>query len=341
MKKPVRVAIIGAGYWGPNLVRNFHALDGVEVAYICDLDRKKLNALHALYPSVTATTKTTDIFSDASVDAVVIATPVPTHHPLGKQALESGKHTLIEKPIADTPDKAKQLVNLAATRSRILMVDHTFVYASPVMKMREMVDKKKLGKLCYFDSVRVNLGLFQPNTNVLWDLATHDLSIMDYLIDKKPTHISAIGASHIQKNLENIVYVTIKFPGDLIAHIHVNWLAPVKLRMTLLAGLKKMIVYNDMEPMEKVKVYDRGIDYHPEADGLNLARFQYRVGDMFSPRLDDVEALHNMCSHFIECIRTGTSPKTDGHAGLRIVSMLDAAHQSMKSNGKYITLQLT
>lgn len=282
-----------------------------------------------------------DVLTDKTVDAVVIATPVTTHYTLGTKSLSHGKHTLIEKPLADNPKNARKLVALAKKNDLILMVDHTFVYASPVVKMREYVDKKKLGKLCYFDSVRVNLGLFQPNTNVLWDLATHDLSIMDYLIDKKPTHISAVGASHITKDLENTVYVTIRFPGNLIGHIHVNWLAPVKIRMTLLAGLKKMIVYNDMEPMEKVKVYDRGIDYHPEADGLALSKYQYRVGDMFSPRLDDVEALHNMADQFVTSIEKHTTPRTDGQAGLRIVSMLAAAHESMKSKGKYIKLQLT
>ncbi len=336
----IRLAIIGCGYWGPNLIRNFHSLPNCSVDTICDLDVKRLKQLKALYPDVKILQDTEEVMKNSAIDAVVIATPVHTHFPLAKRALEHGKHVLIEKPMTTSSEEAKHLVELASKKKKILMVDHTFVYSPAVSKMKEMLTKKQLGRLCYFDSVRVNLGLFQQTTNVLWDLATHDLSIMDYLIGKDPLSISATGASHIKKGTENIVYVTIRFQNGLIGHIHVNWLAPVKLRMTLLAGVKKMIVYNDMEPMEKIKVYDRGIEYLPDMQNTHLSKFLYRVGDMYSPRLDDVEALTGLAIHFLDCIEHNKKPITDGIAGLRIVRMLEYAEQSLRNHSEFINVRL-
>lgn len=334
----IQLAVIGCGYWGPNLVRNFFSLPGVRVRYVCDLDSRRLKTIQDGFPTVKTTTAIDEVIADTDVEAVVIATPVHTHYALGKQALLSGKHVLVEKPMAASLREAKELSAIAGKRKRILMVDHTFVYSAAVQKIKEIVDRNELGKLCYFDSVRVNLGLFQQRTNVLWDLATHDISIMDYIIGKKPVAVSAVGSSHIKKGLENIVYVTVKFEDNLIGHIHVNWLAPVKLRMTLISGLKKMIVYNDMEPIEKIKVYDRAITLEENAQDINISRFQYRVGDMYSPRLDDIEALHFMSKHFIQCIRKQQQPLTDGKAGLRVIQILDAAEKSLKRNGKFIPL---
>lgn len=336
----IRLAIIGCGYWGPNLIRNFHGLPNCIVDTICDLDVRRLKQLKALYPDVKTSRSTEEVFLNPKLDAVVIATPVHTHFPLAKAALDHDKHVLIEKPMTTSSEEAKKLVDLAEKKKRILMVDHTFVYSPAVIKMKEILVKKQLGRLCYFDSVRVNLGLFQQTTNVLWDLATHDMSIMDFLIGKDPTYISATGSSHIKKGTENIVYVTIRFHNGLIGHIHVNWLAPVKLRMTLLAGVKKMIVYNDMEPIEKIKVYDRGIEYLPDMQNSHLSKFLYRVGDMYSPRLDDIEALQGLAKHFLDCIEHEQAPITDGIAGLRIVKMLEAAEQSLKQNSDFIKVKL-
>ncbi len=335
----LQIAVIGCGYWGPNLVRNFYSLPGVLVSHVCDIDAKKLKTVKDAFPTIETVTSIDSIIKNKQIQAVVIATPVHTHFPIGKKAIQAGKHVLLEKPMAASLKEAKSLVHLAEKNHVTLMVDHTFVYSAAVQKIKQIVDKNTLGKLCYFDSVRVNLGLFQQRTNVLWDLATHDISIMDYIIGKKPIAVSAVGSSHIKKGLENIVYVTVKFDDNLISHIHVNWLAPVKLRMTLISGLKKMIVYNDMEPIEKIKVYDRAITFEQNAQDINISRFQYRVGDMYSPRLDDIEALHFMSKHFVDSIRKKRKPRSDGHAGLRVIEILDAAEKSLKRNGKFISIK--
>lgn len=334
----LQLAVIGCGYWGPNLVRNFYSHSGVTVSHVCDIDPKKLKTIKDSFPTVETVTSIDSIIRNKAIQAVVIATPVHTHYQIGRQAILAGKHVLLEKPMAASLREARALVKLAEKTKITLMVDHTFVYSAAVQKIKQIVDKNTLGKLCYFDSVRVNLGLFQQRTNVLWDLATHDISIMDYIIGKKPLAVSAVGSSHIKKGLENIVYVTVKFEDNLISHIHVNWLAPVKLRMTLISGLKKMIVYNDMEPIEKIKVYDRAITLEQNTHDINISRFQYRVGDMYSPRLDDIEALHFMSKHFVECIKKKRTPRSDGYAGLRVIEILDAAEKSLKRNGKFIPI---
>lgn len=332
-KSTVGISIIGVGYWGPNFLRNLSKLPTASLRYVCDLDEKRLEQMKRLYPTIKMATDITSVLKDKKTQAVIIATPVRTHHPLATLVLKAGKHVLVEKPMTVSVEHAKELVQLAKKNNRILCVDHTFIYNPAVQKMKQLVKKGELGELFYFDSVRANLGLFQHDTNVLWDLATHDLSIMDYLLEQDPLDIVAIGASHIRNDMHNIVYVTIRYPGNLLGHIHVNWMAPVKLRLTLLSGYHKMIAYNDLEPVEKVKVYDRSIQYKQNSKNINLSKYQYRVGDIHSPRLDDVEALYVLCEHFVNCILEKKTPVTDGVAGLRIVKMLAAAQESLSDGG--------
>ena len=342
MKKnnPVGISVIGAGYWGPNFIRNLSIIHKAELRYVCDLDKKRLQNIKSLYPNVKITQDIKDVLKDKKTEAVVIATPVRTHYPLAKLCLEGKKHVLVEKPMTESIEKANDLIAIAKKQNKILCVDHTFVYNPAVQKMKQLVDKKELGELFYFDSVRANLGLFQNDTNVLWDLATHDLAIMDYILGQNPTAIRAIGASHIRKGMHNIVYVTVHYPGNLLGHIHVNWLAPVKLRLTLLSGYHKMISYNDLEPIEKIKIYDRSITYKQNLENINMSKYQYRVGDIHSPSLDTIEALHVLIEHFITCIQENKKPITDGIAGLRIVTMLEAAQQSLDNEGSPVSISL-
>lgn len=334
----IGVSIIGIGYWGPNLLRNISSIPSAQIRYVCDLDSERLKYIKRLYPNIKTTTDIKDIISDKKTDAVFVATPVRTHYPLAKMLLENKKHVLVEKPIADSVAHADELILIAKKNNLILCVDHTFIYTPAVQKMKDLVDKKELGDLFYFDSVRANLGLFQNDVNVLWDLATHDLAIMDYVLGKNPIEIMAIGASHIRKDMHNIVYVTVRYPGNLLGHIHVNWLAPVKLRLTILSGYHKMVSYNDLEPVEKIKVYDRSITYKQDTDNINLSKYQYRVGDIYSPRLDDVEALHILIEHFLQSIQKKTKPVTDGMAGKRVVIMLEAAQKSLDNNSMFVPI---
>jgi predicted dehydrogenase len=309
----------------------------VNVRYVCDLDKKRLANIKRMFPAVTVTTDIKTVLKDRKTHGIAVATPVRTHYPLAKLVLEAGKHVLVEKPLTASVEHAVELIELAKKKGKILAVDHTFVYNPAVMKMKQIVKKGELGDLFYFDSVRANLGLFQNDTNVLWDLATHDLSIMDYLLEKDPVEISAIGASHIRKDIHNIVYVTTKYPNNLLGHIHVNWVAPVKLRLTLLSGYHKMIAYNDLEPVEKIKIYDRSIKYKINPNDEKLYKYQYRVGDIHSPRVDFGEALYNLAVHFTDCIRQEKTPITDGVAGLRIVKMLTAAQESLNQEGQAVS----
>jgi predicted dehydrogenase len=337
---PVGISLVGVGYWGPNLLRNISSLPNAKLQYVCDLDEERLKQIKRLYPSVKTTKDITDLAKDKDTDAVFVATPVRTHYPLAKMLLENKKHVLVEKPMADSVVHAEELVQLANKNKLTLMVDHTFIYTPAVQKMKKLVETKELGDLFYFDSVRANLGLFQNDVNVLWDLATHDLAIMDYVLGQDPLEVRAIGASHIRKDMHNIVYVTVRYPGNLLGHIHVNWLAPVKLRLTILSGYNKMVSYNDLEPVEKIKIYDRSITYKQDLNNVNLSKYQYRVGDINSPRLDDVEALHGLVVHFIHSIQNKTKPITDGLAGLRIVTLLEAAQKSLDTNGVPVPVSL-
>ncbi|PYS24670.1 MAG: oxidoreductase [Acidobacteria bacterium] len=335
--KPINVGVIGCGYWGPNLIRNFVDNDSAQLRWICDVDERRLTEMLRRYPFAQTTTDYQKLIGDSELDAVAVVTPVATHFLIASEFLRAGKHVLLEKPLAATVQQSEQLVELAQQHARTLMVDHTFVYTGAVRKMKEIVSSAELGDLLYFDSVRINLGLFQRDINVLWDLAPHDLSIMDYLIERQPEGLSAIGSCHIEEGIENIAYLIMKFPGDFIAHFHFNWLAPVKIRHTLIAGSSKMILYDDIEPTEKVRVYDKGVTANRVAD--REAAYQtlvsYRTGDVWAPKLDTTEALRYVVAEFLDSIRTSRAPLTDGPAGLRVVRLLEAAQKSIKCGGQF------
>jgi predicted dehydrogenase len=336
----VRAGVIGYGYWGPNVVRCLAETPGCEVVAIGDLIEERLSLARRRYPGVRTTTDWRELVADPRIDAVAIATPVSTHFELAMAALAAGKHVLVEKPLAATVAHARRLVEESERRRLVLMVDHTFVFTGAVRKIRELVSDPAFGDLYYYDSVRVNLGLFQHEVNVIWDLAVHDLSIMDYALPGRPVAVAAFGMSHVLDQPENIAYLTVFFPTKVIAHVHVNWLAPVKVRQTMICGSRQMIVYDDGEPSEKVKVYDRGITVNGTESPEDLYRLLvgYRIGDMWAPRLDTTEALRIEAAHFVECVERGTRPVTDGPAGLRVVEMLDAASRSLANGGRPVPL---
>ena len=336
----IRVGVIGYGYWGPNLVRNFMAAPGSAVTRVCDLRQERLAPLQKLFPGVKTCNQPDQLINDPEIDAVVVATPVSSHFDLAKAALEAGKHVLVEKPLATKSDHACKLIDEAAKQKLVLLVDHTFVYTAAIRKIRELIASGKLGEIYYYDAVRVNLGLFQHDVNVIWDLAIHDLSIMDYVLPDKPVAISATGMSHIPGQPENVAYITLFFAGAQIAHVHVNWLTPVKVRHTLIGGSDKMILYDDLEPSEKLKVYDKGISVTPRSEDVYKMLVSYRSGDMWAPRLDNTEALQTEALHFIDCVEHGRQPDTDGRAGLRTVTMIEAAETSLRDRGRLIELQL-
>jgi predicted dehydrogenase len=337
--KVVKVAVIGCGYWGPNLIRNFSSTPGVEVAWVCDVDRDRVSQMEKRFKVTRTTTQVTDVLSDPTVDAVALATPVATHRPLGEAALRAGKHLWVEKPLAGSVEDAEALVATARSHDRRLFVDHTFVYTPAVRKIRDLARAGDLGDLLYFDSVRVNLGLFQSDANVLWDLGPHDLSIAQYVLDRHPVEVSAIGVQHVAGEFEDMAYVTLKYGDNLVAHFHFNWLAPVKLRMIMIGGSKKMVVYDDLEPVEKIKIYDKGVDVarsgkDPEA--RRRALVSYRTGDMWSPRLDQLEALSLAAREFVAAITEGRPIVTDGEAGLAVVKVLSAAQRSLERGGQFV-----
>jgi predicted dehydrogenase len=327
------IGVIGYGYWGPNLVRNFNQVDGGSVVAVCDSRPERLAVVNKLYPAVTTYSDVDAMLADTGVDAVAIATPVTSHYPLAKQALTAGKHMFVEKPFTRTSTEGAELVALADERGLTLMVDHTFIYTSAVRRIHDLVASGDLGTLYYYDSVRVNLGLFQSDVSVMWDLAVHDLSIMDYLLDRDPVTVSATGVAHVPGQPENMAYLTCMFPDNLIAHFHVNWLAPVKVRQTMLCGSEKMVVFDDVEMSEKVKVYDKGLILDQAEETVYQRHVGYRTGDMWAPRLDNVEALALETQHFVDCIASGETPLSDGRAGLRVVRILEAAHESMAQRG--------
>lgn len=334
-----RVAVIGTGYWGPNLVRNFNALLGDNLCACCDRDLGRAERTASAFPGLRVTSEPEEIMADDSIDAVAIATPVHTHYPLAKAALQAGKSVLVEKPFASSIEQAEELVELARAKGKVLMVDHTFVFSPPVRRIKEILDAGHLGELLFIDSTRINLGLFQHDVNVVWDLAPHDLSIVDYLVGRMPKSLSAFGASHLGNGIESIAYLNLDFGNGLIANFHVNWLSPVKIRHTMLGGTLKSLVYNDLDPVEKIKVYDSGITVRQDdLEGRRRWLIDYRTGDVWSPHIERTEPLRNMVTHFIECIENGLTPITDGRAGLRVVRILDAAQRSIKAQGGRITL---
>ncbi|MEO6655370.1 MAG: Gfo/Idh/MocA family oxidoreductase [Pyrinomonadaceae bacterium] len=333
----MKVAVIGAGYWGPNLIRNFLMLDEVEAVVACDLDDGRLAKMRKMFHGIETSTDHNEVVARKDIDIVVIATPVSTHHEIAQMALLAGKHCFIEKPMTASVAEAEELIEIANRNGLKLFVDHTFIYTGAVRKMKEIITSGRLGEIYYFDSVRINLGLFQHDVNVIWDLAPHDLSIMDYLLEQKALSVSAIGTCHVGNGLEDIAYLTLEFENNLIAHFHVNWLAPMKIRKTLIGGTKSMIVFDDTEASEKLKIYDKGIDVTTR-EGVYDTLVQYRTGDMLSPKLNQEEALAVGTRHFIDCILNDTQPLTDGQAGLNVVRILEASAISIKNRGQLVEL---
>lgn len=333
------IGLIGYGYWGPNLLRNFMEASGAEVTMVSDRRPERLALAKKRYPSIEVTTDHRELIQSTKVDAVAIATPVSTHFPLAMEALQAGKHVLVEKPMASNSDEALRMRDEAAKRGRVLLVDHTFVYTGAVRKIRDLIVSGQLGDIYYYDSVRVNLGLFQHDTNVFWDLAVHDLSIIDFLLAPKPCAVSATGVSHIAGQPQNIGYLTLFYDTPLIAHIHVNWMSPVKLRNTLIGGSQRMVVYDDVEPTEKVKIYDKGVSIQSDPDSIYQLLISYRTGDIWIPQVDSTEALKLEANHFIRCIEQGECPMTGADAGLRVVQILEAATASMLDRGNTVELR--
>jgi predicted dehydrogenase len=336
----INVGLIGYGYWGPNLARNFAEDVGSRLLAIADLDAHRLAQARLRHPASRMTHDHRELLEDPNIDAIAIATPVRTHFDLAMQALHAGKHVLVEKPLASSLDKIARLIDEATNRDLVILVDHTFVYTPAVRKMRELLDDGSIGEPYYYDSTRINLGLFQQDVNVLWDLAVHDLSIMDYVLNVQPTAVSATGMNHVAGAPENLAYLTLFYGGNLIAHIHVNWLAPVKVRRAILGGTRRMIVYDDLEPSEKIKIYDKGVTLN-RSDGEHdyQMRVGYRMGDMWAPRLDVVEALHSEVQHFTNCIEGTQQPLTGAPQAYRVHQILDAASQSLKERGQIVELR--
>jgi predicted dehydrogenase len=329
----LRIGVIGYGYWGPNIVRNFSAANGSEVTMVCDMNQQTLKKVKKAYPQLNVTDNIDELIKNPEVDAIAIATPVFTHHDLAKKALKEGKSVFLEKPFTYTVAEAEDLIELAAKKNLKLMVDHTFLYTGAVRKIRQLIDDGVLGNLYYFDSVRVNLGLFQHDVNVVWDLAPHDISIMDYIIGEKPHAVIATGVGHFNRGLEDIAYLTFYYDHNIIAHINVNWLSPVKVRTTLIGGEKKMLVWNDLEPDEKIKIYDKGVKVKTKEGQYNLL-VDYRSGDMWAPKVEQTEALKLMAEKFVDYVKNGGTVVNDGIAGLNNVKMLEAANKSLNNKGE-------
>jgi predicted dehydrogenase len=333
----LRIGVVGYGYWGPNIVRNFSMVNESQVTMVCDMNSQVLKKVKKAYPHIRVTADCATMIKDPEVDAVAIATPVFTHYELAKMAIQEGKSVFVEKPFTYTVAEAEELVELAQKKNQKIMVDHTFLYTGAVKKIKQLIEDHVLGDLYYFDSSRVNLGLFQHDVNVVWDLAPHDISIMHYLIGDKPQAVVATGAEHFGRKLEDIAYLTFYYPRNVIAHINVNWLSPVKIRMTLIGGKKKMLVWNDLEPDEKIKIYDKGVDVRTKEGQYNLL-VDYRSGDMWAPKIEQTEALRLIAERFVDYVVNGGDVVNDGAAGLNVVRTLTAANESLSNKSKTIYL---
>ena len=333
----LNVGVIGYGYWGPNLVRNFGLAEDSRVVRICDLNPANIERARRAYPHVVASQDPAELLTDPKIDVVAVATPVSTHYSLARAALENGKHIFIEKPFTQNAQQAEELIELGERRNLKIMVDFPFLYTPAVNKIKELLDEGVLGKLLYYDSTRINLGLFQHDVNVVWDLAPHDFSIIDYLASSRPLGLTAFGMDHFGRNLENIAYITVCYEGDLVAHFNTNWLSPLKIRLTLVGGDKRMLVWDDLDTDEKIKVYDKGVSITTQESMYGIM-VDYRTGDMFAPKLERTEALTLETARFVDSIVNGQSFPNDGVTGLRIVRMLEACDRSMRENGRYVTL---
>jgi predicted dehydrogenase len=334
----MNIGIIGFGYWGPNLVRNFSSLQNCKVSAIAEANATRHELIKKQYRDVKIYLAAEELIKDNLIDAVVIATPVFSHYPLAKLALESGKHVLIEKPMTSSSRDAIELIEIAEQKKISLMVDHTFLYTGAVQKMKELVTSNALGKLSYIDSTRINLGLFQPDINVLWDLAPHDISILNYLVDERPISVNATGVSHTNNGIENIAYLTLNYNSGFIAHFNCSWSSPVKIRMMLIGGSEKMCIFNDIEPTEKIKVYDTSYSYKTDEEKRKIL-VDYRAGDIYLPKVNSAEALSLMAQDFVDSIINNTVPKSDAKIGLDVVKILEAAQKSIKNKGQEIKIE--
>jgi predicted dehydrogenase len=332
---PIKVGIVGLGYWGPNLVRNFFSAAESQVVICCDVRPERCQKIAALYPGIEYTRQADEILTHPKLDAVAIVTPVHTHYALAKQALLAGKHVLVTKPLTSDVAQAGELVDLAEEKGLILQVDHTFIYHPAVEKLKEIVVRGELGDLYYLDSVRINLGLFQSDVSVIWDLAPHDISIMQYLVDRPVEWVQAVGGCHAGQRVESMAYITVQFADNVLGHCHVNWLAPMKMRLFMIGGSRRMAVYDDNILGEKVKLYDKGVTLN-SIEGLYEALVQYRNGDMYAPAIENSEALGREVKHFLFCIQHRRRPLTDGRAGLAVVRILAAAQESIRKDGQRI-----
>ncbi len=332
----LKVGVIGYGYWGPNIVRNFYGLENVKVVSICDQDKSSLDKAGKLYSNINLIRDSDDIINSPEIDAIAIVTPVSTHYELAKKSLENGKHVFIEKPFTHTVNEAETLIELAEKKNLKIMVDHTFLFTGAVRKIKEVIDSNDLGEIYYYDSTRVNLGLFQHDVNVVWDLAPHDFSIMDYVINDKPVAVSACGKSHVY-GYEDVAYITVFFLNNMIAHFNVNWMSPVKVRSTLIGGEKKMLAWNDVSVDEKIKIYDKGVKVQSK-EGIYDLLVSYRTGDIWAPKVEQTEALKLETEYFIDCIQNNRDPFNDGHSGLRVVQLLNACDESLKNGGQQVKL---
>lgn len=328
----MQVAVVGLGYWGPNLARNFAKIPGVELGALCDQDKTKLNDFASAYPSAKKTTSFTALLKDPTIRFISIATPLSTHFSLAKQALIAKKHVLLEKPMTKTSSEARELIALAKRNKLLLAVGHTFVYTSAVRYIKNLLKKRELGRIFYYDSTRINLGILRPDTNVIWDLAVHDFSILNDIFPEKPLTLRAFASTHVRTTIEEMAHVIITYERNITAHIHVSWLSPVKIRRILIGGSKKMVVYNDIEPSEKIRVYDDSVPVPSAA--VTPFTPAYRSGQVIIPHLDQTEALYRELAHFVSCIRNHTTPQTDGVQGLRVVTMLEAADRALRTKSE-------
>ena len=336
----MRVGVIGCGYWGPNLIRNFNGLPDAEVVTIADLDQDRLDKVGLLYPSTKKTTDHREIIDDPSIDAVVVATAMSSHFKLGMEALEAGKHVFVEKPMCTNSEDCRTLIAEADRRGLTLMVGHTFVYSSPVRMIKDLIDRNELGEIYYANFTRVNLGIFQKDANVIWDLAPHDVAMLSYLFGADPVAVTATGHCYVQKELgvEDVAFVNLEYPGGSLVNIHVSWLDPNKIRQATFVGSKKMLVYDDVSPSEKIRVYDKGVDKQKHYDGFGEFQLLYRSGDVFLPHVDTIEPLKTETQHFLDVIEGKAECQSSGEHGLKVVEVLEAACESLKAGGRRIDL---
>jgi predicted dehydrogenase len=331
--KMIKIGLIGYGYWGPNLARNFSQNSDLQLTAICDSSDDRLTKAGKTYPETRLFNNLDDFFNEADMDVVAVATPVASHFYLAKRALTSGRHVWMEKPMTDHVEQAEELIELAIRKNKVLLVDHTFVYTGAVRKIKELIDGNELGEVFYYDSTRMNLGLFQQDVNVIWDLAPHDISILDYLMPLKKLEVAASGCFFLGNGICPKSLLTIYMENGVIAHINVSWVSPVKMRQTMIGGTKRMVFYDDNEPSEKIKVYDKGVDLDFTREDFYKLKVLYRVGDMWAPKLESHEALAMETSHFVDCLLNGTKPLTDGNSALEVVKVLVASQKSLKNKG--------